>query len=80
MRKLLAIAVTSAFFLPLYLVVTNVFKPGPQITADPAALPIPPTLDNLTQALTRPDGLFWNGLINSITVTLLSITVLTVVS
>ncbi|MFI6294930.1 carbohydrate ABC transporter permease, partial [Nonomuraea sp. NPDC050790] len=32
------------------------------------------------QALTRPDGLFWNGLINSITVTLLSITVLTVVS
>ncbi|MFI6741854.1 carbohydrate ABC transporter permease [Nonomuraea sp. NPDC050451] len=80
MRKLLAIAVTSAFFLPLYLVVTNVFKHGPDITASPAALPIPPTLDNLTQALTRPDRLFWNGLVNSVTVTLLSIVVLTVVS
>ncbi|WP_433259643.1 carbohydrate ABC transporter permease (plasmid) [Streptosporangium sp. CA-135522] len=80
MRKLFAIAVTSAFFLPLYLVVTNVFKRGPDITADPAGLPIPPTLDNLTQALARPDGLFWNGLVNSVTVTLLSIVVLTVVS
>ncbi|MEV4898300.1 carbohydrate ABC transporter permease [Nonomuraea sp. NPDC055795] len=79
-RKVLAIGVAAAFFLPLYLVVANVFKHGPDITASPAALPVPPTLDNLTQALTRPDGLFWNGLINSVTVTLLSIVLLTIVS
>jgi raffinose/stachyose/melibiose transport system permease protein len=79
-RPLLAILVASAFFLPLYLVLTNVFKHGPDITASPASLPVPPTLDNLSQALTRPDRLFWTGLINSVTVTLLSIVVLTVVS
>jgi raffinose/stachyose/melibiose transport system permease protein len=79
-RPLVATVVASAFFLPLYLVLTNVFKPGPDITASPAALPNPPTLDNITEALTRPDRLFWNGLINSVVVTLLSIVVLTIVS
>ncbi|MGV9384143.1 carbohydrate ABC transporter permease [Nonomuraea jabiensis] len=80
LRPLVSIVVAGAFFLPLYLVVANVFKHGPDITASPAAPPIPPTLDNLTQALTRPDHLFWNGLINSVSVTLLSIVILTVVS
>jgi raffinose/stachyose/melibiose transport system permease protein len=75
-----ALAVASAFFLPLYLVLANVFKHGPDITASPASLPVPPTLDNLAQALSRPDNLFWTGLVNSVTVTLLSIVVLTVVS
>ncbi|RSM89797.1 carbohydrate ABC transporter permease [Kibdelosporangium aridum] len=77
---MLAVLVASAFFLPLYLVLTNVFKAGPEITASPASLPTPPTLDNLAQAVNRPDGLFFNGLINSMLVTLLSIVVLTIVS
>ncbi len=80
LRPLVAIAVTGLFFLPLYLVAANAFKRGPDITAAPAAPPIPPTLANFTQALTRPDHLFWNGLINSVTVTLLSIVILTVIS
>ncbi|WP_262698813.1 MULTISPECIES: carbohydrate ABC transporter permease [Streptomyces] len=80
LRPLVALLVTSAFFLPLYLVLANVFKHGPDITASPASPPVPPTLDNLTEALTRPDRLFWNGLINSVVVTLLSIVILTVVS
>jgi raffinose/stachyose/melibiose transport system permease protein len=79
-RPVSAILVASAFFLPLYLVLANVFKYGPDITASPAAPPVPPTLDNINQALTRPDRLFWNGLINSVVVTLLSIVVLTIVS
>lgn len=79
-RPLVALAVAAAFFLPLYLVLSNVFKHGPDITASPASLPIPPTLDNLGQALNRPDGLFWNGLANSVTVTFLSIVILTVLS
>ncbi|MEU7895800.1 carbohydrate ABC transporter permease [Nonomuraea sp. NPDC049152] len=79
-RPLVALLVASCFFLPLYLVLANVFKHGPDITASPASPPIPPTLDNLTQALTRPDRMFWNGLINSVTVTLPSIVILTIVS
>ncbi|MGP3982509.1 carbohydrate ABC transporter permease [Streptomyces sp. KR80] len=79
-RPLVALFVAAAFFLPLYLVLTNVFKPGPDITASPISLPVSPTLNNLADALTRPDRLFWDGLINSVTVTLLSMVVLTVVS
>jgi raffinose/stachyose/melibiose transport system permease protein len=79
-RPVVAMALAGVFFLPLYLVVVNVFKHGADITAAPAALPVPPTLDNLTETLTRSDHLFWNGLINSVTITLLSITVLTVLS
>ncbi|MFF3494815.1 carbohydrate ABC transporter permease [Streptomyces sp. NPDC002795] len=79
-RPVVALAVTAAFFLPLYLVLTNVFKPGDKIDGSPAAPPWPPTLDNLAAALDRPDQLFWNGLINSVTITFLSIVVLTVVS
>jgi raffinose/stachyose/melibiose transport system permease protein len=79
-RPVVAMVVASAFFLPLYLVLTNVFKHGPDITASPASLPVPPTSANLTQALTRPDRLFWNGLINSVTITSMSIVVLTILS
>ncbi|WP_329565093.1 carbohydrate ABC transporter permease [Streptomyces sp. NBC_01361] len=79
-RPVAALVVTAAFFLPLYLVLTNVFKPGKDIAGHPASLPWPPTLDNLRAALDRPDRLFWNGLINSVTITLFSIVVLTVVS
>ncbi|GAA1366835.1 carbohydrate ABC transporter permease [Streptomyces beijiangensis] len=80
LRPVVALAVTAAFFLPLYLVLANVFKPGEDISGHPASLPWPPTLDNLSQALSRPDRLFWNGLINSVTITLLSIVLLTVLS
>ncbi|MFE7331271.1 carbohydrate ABC transporter permease [Streptomyces sp. NPDC057565] len=80
LRPVVALAVTAVFFLPLYLVLSNVFKPGKDITDHPASFPWPPTLDNLSAVLNRPDGLFWNGLINSVTITFLSIVVLTVVS
>jgi raffinose/stachyose/melibiose transport system permease protein len=79
-RPLVALGVSTVFFLPLYLVLVNVFKPGPKITGSPAALPWPPTLANLRAAVDRPDRLYWNGQINSATITLLSILVLTVLS
>ncbi|MFJ4689357.1 carbohydrate ABC transporter permease [Streptomyces sp. NPDC088789] len=79
-RPVVALIVTAAFFLPLYLVLANVFKNGDDITTSPASLPLPPTLDNLTNVFDRPDNLFVNGLINSVTITLLSIVILTVVS
>ncbi|MEV0408589.1 carbohydrate ABC transporter permease [Actinoallomurus sp. NPDC050550] len=79
-RPLAALIVAAAFFAPLYLVLVNVFKKGPKITANPAAPPVPPTLANITGVLTRPDRLFWNGLLNSVIITGLSIALLTIVS
>ncbi|MFI6324782.1 carbohydrate ABC transporter permease [Nonomuraea sp. NPDC050556] len=77
LRPTIGTFVTAVFFLPLYLVLVNVFKPGEEIIDGPASLPIPPTLDNIHDVLSRPDHLFWYGLINSIEVTAISITVLT---
>ena len=80
LRPITALAVTTAFFFPLYLVLTNVFKPGDQISAAPAALPRPPTLHNIVAVLTRPDHLFWVSLTNSVIVTAVSVLVLVVLS
>lgn len=79
-RPLVAIVVTAVFFLPLYVALANVFKRGDLITKEPAAPPIPPTLDNISAVLRRPDHLYWVSLTNSILVTGLSIIVLTVLS
>jgi raffinose/stachyose/melibiose transport system permease protein len=80
LRPVTALAVTTVFFVPLYLVLTNVFKPGGQISASPASLPRPPTLDNIVAVLTRPDRLFWVSLTNSVIVTTVSVLVLVVLS
>jgi raffinose/stachyose/melibiose transport system permease protein len=79
-RPIVAIFVSAVFFVPLYLVLANVFKPGALISANPAAPPWPPTLDNIEAVVTRPDQLFWVSLTNSIVVTALSVTVLIVLS
>ncbi|GAA0380371.1 sugar ABC transporter permease [Acrocarpospora corrugata] len=80
LRPLVAIFVGAAFFLPLYLMLVNVFKPGDEILPSPASLPLPPTLENISGVFAREDNLFTFGLINSIAVTALSITILTVLS
>ncbi|WP_410598772.1 carbohydrate ABC transporter permease [Amycolatopsis sp. lyj-90] len=80
LRPTAAILVSAIFFVPLYYVLVNVFKPGDRIAQEPASVPLPPTLTNLHAVLTRPDGLFWVSLANSMLVTLLSIIVLTVLS
>ncbi|MEU3624803.1 sugar ABC transporter permease [Amycolatopsis coloradensis] len=79
-RPVVAILVSAIFFVPLYYVLVNVFKPGELIAREPASVPLPPTLTNIHAVLTRPDGLFWVSLANSMLVTLLSIIVLTVLS
>jgi raffinose/stachyose/melibiose transport system permease protein len=79
-RPFVAIALSAVFVVPLYYVLTNVFKPGDKIGSSPAALPIPPTLDNVRRILTRPDGLFWVSLMNSVVITVVSVLVLTVLS
>ncbi|HVK22819.1 MAG TPA: carbohydrate ABC transporter permease [Actinokineospora sp.] len=80
LRPLVAVFVAACFFLPLYLVLVNVFKPGEQIVGNPVGLPAPPTFDNIAQVFGRADHLFWFGLINSIEITALSAVVVVVLS
>jgi raffinose/stachyose/melibiose transport system permease protein len=80
LRPSVAIALGAVFFVPLYFVLANVFKRGDLIAKQPADLPLPPTLANITAVLTRPDRLFWASLTNSIIVTLLSVLALIVLS
>jgi raffinose/stachyose/melibiose transport system permease protein len=65
-RLVIAGVVTLLFVAPIYLTIVNAFKTQSQILESPAALPIPPTLGNLSTALARPDGLIQLGLQNSL--------------
>ncbi|MER5646742.1 carbohydrate ABC transporter permease [Streptosporangium sp. NPDC002524] len=80
LRPVVALFVGAVFFMPLYLVLVNVFKHGADIVPDPAGLPSPPTMDNIAAVLSRADNLFVYGLVNSVAVTAISITILTVLS
>ena len=73
---MLAWLVTLAFVLPIYIALSSAFKTQSQILANPLALPIPFTFDNILIALSRPDRLIEGGLGNSVLVTALSVGIL----
>jgi raffinose/stachyose/melibiose transport system permease protein len=79
-RPLVATGTAGIFCLPLYVALVNVFKPSSEVVSEPLALPVPPTLDNLSRVLSRSDGLYWYGLMNSVTLTTLSILITTVLA
>lgn len=79
-RTLGALLATAVFIFPIYLVLVNVLKPGSDITAHPASLPLNPTLDNMRAVFDRPDNLLWSGLLNSLQITALSITLSTMLA
>ena len=56
---------TLAFVSPIYLTVVNAFKSQAQILQNPVAPPAPPTVQNLGDALSRPDQIVQIGLANS---------------
>lgn len=72
-RALVGTFIAVLFSVPIYLVLVNVLKPNTEIFENPAALPQNPTLENFVAVLTRSDGLFWNGLVNSIQITVLTV-------
>jgi len=76
LRVLIAAAVTLVFVAPIYLMLVNAFKPQEKILGNPVAPPLPPTLDNVTEALTRPDNLIPLGLRNSLVVAVVSVALL----
>jgi raffinose/stachyose/melibiose transport system permease protein len=79
-RAFLTLVVGTLFSVPLYVVVSNTFKNGPDIAPNPMAPPIPPTLSNLTAVMTRQDRLYWVSLTNSLVVTGLSVVLLVLLS
>jgi multiple sugar transport system permease protein/raffinose/stachyose/melibiose transport system permease protein len=62
---------TLAFVSPIYLTIVNAFKTQSQILQNPEAPPAPPTLGNISDALSRPDQIVQIGLVNS-TVTVIA--------
>lgn len=72
-RVLVGVVIATIFCIPIYLVVVNVFKPTSEIFANPAGLPLSPTLENFEKVINRPDGLLWIGLANSIQITVISV-------
>jgi multiple sugar transport system permease protein/raffinose/stachyose/melibiose transport system permease protein len=62
---------TLAFVSPIYLTIVNAFKTQSQILQNPEAPPAPPTLGNISDALSRPDRIVQIGLMNS-TVTVIA--------
>ena len=68
--------VILAFVSPIYLMIVNAFKSQSQILSSPEGLPIPPTLGNLTTALSRPDNLIQLGLRNSLIDVIVSVALL----
>ena len=72
-RVILGVIIAVVFVFPIYLVLTNVFKPTGEIFESPASLPLPPTLANFDKVINRPDGLLWIGLANSLQITIISV-------
>jgi raffinose/stachyose/melibiose transport system permease protein len=79
-RRLGAVALAALFFSPVYIVVTGMLKPPSEIQSTPLGLPAPPTGENLRAVIGRDDGLYWNALMNSVQITVLSVLLLTVLS
>ncbi|MFF7989045.1 carbohydrate ABC transporter permease [Kitasatospora xanthocidica] len=80
LRPVSSLILATLYATPLYLVVANVLKPNPDIATTPWTLPTHPTLANLRHVLTSPDHLFWNGLLNSIQITVISMVAVTLTS
>ncbi|MEV4626886.1 carbohydrate ABC transporter permease [Micromonospora sp. NPDC049523] len=75
-RVIVAAAVILVFVAPIYLMIVNAFKAQPDILSSPVSLPIPPTIDNLSTALGRPDNLIQLGLRNSLVTVVCSVVLL----
>jgi raffinose/stachyose/melibiose transport system permease protein len=68
-RLVAAWIATLAFVVPIYIALSGAFRTTQQTNANPLALPIPFTFDNIVAAFQRSDNLVTLGLLNSILVT-----------
>ncbi|WP_406386213.1 carbohydrate ABC transporter permease [Streptomyces sp. NBC_01618] len=79
-RTLVALVVTVIFIYPICLVILNSFKTQDAIYRYPGIPAGPLTLQNFVDVLTRSDGLFWTGLINSVQITVTATVISTIVA
>ncbi|NOU71234.1 ABC transporter permease subunit [Paenibacillus sp. LMG 31458] len=79
-HALFTICITFIFFLPLYLVLVNIFKDNKLVMANPLSFPTHFTLENLKGVLLRPDHLILTSMWNSVVITVISIVVVIVSS
>ncbi|WP_314591863.1 carbohydrate ABC transporter permease [Paenibacillus terrigena] len=79
-HKLFTICITLVFFLPLYLVLVNIFKENDKIMANPLSFPTRFTLENLKGIITRPDHLLFTSMWNSVVITTISLLVIIISS
>jgi len=68
--------VTFLFILPVYIAFSNTFKTQAQILDGPLELPAPFTTDNVTDAWNRSDRLVQDGLINSVLITVITVSII----
>ncbi|MGW9167185.1 MULTISPECIES: carbohydrate ABC transporter permease [unclassified Agromyces] len=79
-RTIIALVVTAVFIYPIYLVLLNAFKTQEDIYKYPGLPVLPLTVQNFIDVFTRPDGLFWTGLVNSIQITVIGTLISTVLA
>ncbi|TCC03007.1 carbohydrate ABC transporter permease [Kribbella soli] len=77
---MIALILTAVFIYPIYLVVLNAFKTQDAIYRYPGLPTLSLTWRNFVDVLTRPDGLFWTGLINSVQITVVGTLLSTVLA
>lgn len=68
------------FAVPLYLAAVNVFKPTPEISAHPIALPNPPILENIISVFNNPNVDLYQMYFNSICITLFGASICMLIS
>lgn len=76
----IALVVTAIFIYPIYLVLLNAFKTQDDIYRYPGLPVLPLTVQNFVDVFTRPDALFWTGLINSVQITVIGTLVSTIIA
>lgn len=75
---IIGLFVSIAYVIPFFLVFVNAFKPIPEIIENPLAFPVEFTWDNFAQALEKMN--FWVSLMNSVIITVFSVSALILVS
>lgn len=78
--SIVVIILAVIFVVPLYIAAINIFKPTAEIARTPMALPVPPTIQNITDVLHDPNVDIWKMYLNSICITVFGASICMLVS
>lgn len=77
---LIVLLLAVIFAVPLYIAVINAFKPTAEISANPMALPLPPTLQNILSVINSPNVNLFEMYFNSLSITVFGMSICILVS